>query len=251
MRRACELTGDDLRVKGLSPTLVAYVASHPSNAYDAHVLYAFAQSLQEGGYRDKVDLFCTMRMTTHSMSSQAAAVYCNMLQQHGVDRSQQAALLKRCLECWAPDPEAPRALVDSNTLDKLAVVVQRGLSWHALLDLASEAGQGAALPLALCEQLLRRRVAPQDAGWWAAERDLLLRFVQLSMASMQERLDALQGQAVAAEDAQRRTPARRGRACRVLGCVTVGLSMLLGGHPVLRVVSGGVGLLLVAPDIAP
>lgn len=54
VRRACELAGNDLRVKGLSQALLAYVASHPSNAYDTHVLDAFAQSLQQGGYRDKV-----------------------------------------------------------------------------------------------------------------------------------------------------------------------------------------------------
>lgn len=189
-------------------------------------------------------------------------MYCNMLQQHGVDRSQQAALLKRCLECWGPSHQEgpPSALVDANTLDKLAVVVQqRGLSWATLLDLAAEAGQGPALPLALCEQVLRRATPPADAGWWVAERDLLMRFVQLSVASMREevlrvpQLERVLPSAVPVhaqpggiDDSARQ---QHGRVRRVLGCLTVGLSVLMGGNPVVRALSGGVGLLLVAPDI--
>ncbi len=54
VRRACELADDDLRIKGLSQSLISYVAGHASNAYDTHVLHMFAQELLQGGYRDKV-----------------------------------------------------------------------------------------------------------------------------------------------------------------------------------------------------
>lgn len=183
-----------------------------------------------------------------------------MLQQHGVDRSQQAALLKRCLECWAPEETShgphnrTSVLVEANTLDKLAVVVQGGgFSWATLLELAGEADQGAALPLALCEQLLKHRAPPADAAWWAAERDLLMRFVQLSVASMRETL-LVQVPLHAVPVTQLQHHADGGvrqhrRMRRLFGCLTMGLGMLLCGHPVGRIVSGGVGLLLVAPDI--
>lgn len=42
-----------LRVPGLSPEFVAYVASHNSNAYDCMALTAFAEGLQVAGYVDR------------------------------------------------------------------------------------------------------------------------------------------------------------------------------------------------------
>ena len=202
--------------------------------------------------------YCNVGISQHCLPhslpcNQAAAVYCNMLQQHGVDRSQQAALLKRCLECWSPeDRPGTSVLVDASTLDKLAVVVQRRcLSWTTLLELAGEAGQGSTLPLALCEQLLRQRAPPADAAWWAAERDLLMRFVKLSVASMREEVQVVRpSHHVEVQHQANGGERQRGRMRRVLGCLTVGLSVFVGGHPLVRVVGGGVGLLLVAPDIA-
>lgn len=61
VRRAVELAGD-LAVPGLSRECRAYVASHPSNAYDGPALRVFARGLLAAGQRDR-----------------AAAVYCGLL----------------------------------------------------------------------------------------------------------------------------------------------------------------------------
>ena len=63
MRRAVELAGE-LGVPGLSRECAAYIASHPSNAYDSTALRVFARGLAAAGMRDR-----------------AAAVYCGLLQE--------------------------------------------------------------------------------------------------------------------------------------------------------------------------
>ncbi len=68
VRRAVELAGD-LAVAGLSRECAAYIASHPSNAYDGAALRVFARGLLASGRRDR-----------------AAAVYCGLLQARPVGR---------------------------------------------------------------------------------------------------------------------------------------------------------------------
>ncbi len=248
---------------------------------------------------------------------QAAAVYCNMLQHPGIDRAQQAILLRKCLECWTltdvhantgscttgsttsssspsghPHNSTTTAnhtnqrtltttaatntnrvlTIDAHTLDKLALLVeQHGMAWGTMLDIATQAAQGPSLALSLCEQLLRRYAGPGSAGGpsldaarWALERELLLRYVQLSMAAMREEHAVLtqqlheartrgggEGVVVVYKEGPGggRGGRRHGRTRRVLGCVTVGVCVLLsnGIHPVARVVGSGLGLLLAAP----
>ena len=51
VRRAVDLAGG-APVPGLSAECCAYVAKHPSNAYDAQVVEAFARGLRSAGRRD-------------------------------------------------------------------------------------------------------------------------------------------------------------------------------------------------------
>ncbi|KAK9827668.1 hypothetical protein WJX81_005475 [Elliptochloris bilobata] len=76
VRRAVELAGE-LAVPGLSRECAAYVASHPSNAYDGPALRVFARGLAAAGQRDR-----------------AAAVYCGLLQSAADRAAQKAVLLK-------------------------------------------------------------------------------------------------------------------------------------------------------------
>ncbi|EIE25359.1 U-box-domain-containing protein [Coccomyxa subellipsoidea C-169] len=132
VRRAVELA-EGLSVPGLSPECVQYVKTHPSNACDVQVMEVFAQGLISAGWKVK-----------------AAAVYGTLLTA-GLDKAQQCAHLRACLECWTQLPGE----VDDTAMRQLEDFVegQLILRWSQIIDLV-EASFGSTAAVALCEHLL-------------------------------------------------------------------------------------------------
>ncbi|KAK9819867.1 hypothetical protein WJX72_003454 [[Myrmecia] bisecta] len=138
--------------------------SHPSNAYDMMALQLFAKGLFDAGYRDK-----------------AASVYYTLLQT-GVDRTQQAELLRQCLACWTAGQDREP---DATTFEKLAqfVEAQQSFTWGQIIDIVQEAGLGVRFTILLCEQLLfktqRSEGNVMELQEWRKQKELLVKYVQI------------------------------------------------------------------------
>jgi hypothetical protein len=159
LRRAVELCVDaGFLPQGLTPEVVHYVSSHPSNAYDRLALLLLAQSLFDNGYKER-----------------AAAVYFHLLATDD-DRVQQAEYLRRCLACWdsgashasstsalpAPAPRRPsstelvaasrrggggstaqaQAHVGELAYERLVALMDRRAPIGWMVEVAAEAGMG-------------------------------------------------------------------------------------------------------------
>ena len=150
VRRAVELCADaGFMPQGLTPSVIHYVITHPSNAYDRLALEMFARGLYEGGYKDR-----------------AASVYFHLLSTSD-DRTAQAEMLRRCLACWQSDSSEIVPVtrshgaiihgalvdVDSHAFEKMVEFMDRKSSFAWLIDVSTEAGLGHAFVARLCEQV--------------------------------------------------------------------------------------------------
>lgn len=152
LRRAVELCADaEYMPQGLTPQVVNYVITHPSNAYDRLALELFARGLHEGGYKDR-----------------AASVYFHLLSTSD-DRTAQAEMLRRCLACWQSDSDfmivsssttsrnTNSGHVDAHAFEKLVQLMDRTASFAWLIDVSAEAGLGHAFVARLCEQVSKEK----------------------------------------------------------------------------------------------
>lgn len=176
LRRAVELSADaGLLPQGLPADVAAYVASHPSNAYDRLALEALARGLGEAGYRQR-----------------AAAVWFHLLATEG-DRAQQAAHLWRCLGCWGEQGGGGAApAVDDHACAQLAALLDRGSPPGWVLEVAAEAGLGDDFCARLCGALLFPAPALAGGGEaealpWESEKRLLVTYTRVLGASLKAR----------------------------------------------------------------
>jgi hypothetical protein len=265
LRRVAELA-DGLSLPGFTDAVKAYAAAHPSLVFDRALLDLFASELAVLGYRER-----------------AAAVYFHLLTAGG-DRTERAALLRRCLACWMPAGDAPassvgggRALVATRpargadigdeALGRLAAALAlpraRSVGW--VFDVAAEAGLGDGFAARLCERILFPPAAPPGAAGdkgeeeeallpWATEKELLVRFVRALTGELTTRQDAADEELAAALGRGGRRGPRRALARppwlshpAFVAAAVAAAALADGAHPLARC-SRALPLLLLLPE---
>jgi hypothetical protein len=219
LRRAAELCGDaPFLPQGLTRSVVDYLATHTSNAYDRIALDMFARSLYDNGYRDK-----------------ASAIYFYLLTSEN-DPCKQSSLLRRCIACWKELGDASLSITrdsgvvlsttrfadeedaqtdgheddDVHVYDKLTQIVRHQASFSWVIEIATDAGLGEDFIIGLCRHILfpprsmrsysLNSLADNDMASnelalpWQVEKEVLLRYVQVLTSNLNEKQVTLANQ---------------------------------------------------------
>lgn len=94
------------------------------------------------------------------------------------DKTQQAGLIKRCVECWSTGSEES----DNYTVQKLTEFVknQDSLSWGQIIDIMQKGNISEELTLQLCHELLLGDTEESDSPSWSEQKDVLMKYVTIT-----------------------------------------------------------------------
>lgn len=94
------------------------------------------------------------------------------------DKTQQAGLLKRCVECWS----TASGEADNHTVQKLTEFVknQDSLSWGQIVDIMQKGNICEKLILQLCQELLLGDLEESGSPSWIEQKDVLMKYVMIT-----------------------------------------------------------------------